>query len=155
MFSYQAQGELDGEEATEFDREASLEAARQFMQAGNIEDLLRFFKELEILTSDWEEMLQNPPESTCWQPQLLALARYGVLRYWLQAISDYDLISRVKFIIVFCLVVHRLGGSIYRTAQLFSKEIENDTNNVDAILNAAYTHPVFTDAKLLYWLNTI
>ncbi len=70
-------------------------------------------------------------------------------RYWLQAVSDYDLYSRVKFCILACLLVRHLGGDIFRTAQLFSKEIENDADNVDAILDAAYTHPAFTDDKLL------
>ena len=70
-------------------------------------------------------------------------------RYWLQAVSDYDLYSRVKFIVLSCLLVKTLGGNILRTAQLFSKEIENDADNLDAILDAAYTHSAFTDDKLL------
>lgn len=155
MYGYQAQAELDGEEPTFFNKEAVLEEATQFAQASDLVDLLVFFQQLEILTPDWLEMLQNPAEGTYRQSQLLALARYGVLRYWLQAISDYDLVSRVKLILVSCLVVHGLGGDIYRTAQLFSKEIENDADNVDAILDAAYTHPAFTDARLLYWLRNI
>ena len=70
-------------------------------------------------------------------------------RYWLQAVSDYDLACRVKFTVIACLTVKLLGGDIYRTAQLFSKEIENNTDNVEAILDAAYAHPAFTDDKLL------
>ena len=73
-------------------------------------------------------------------------------RYWLQAVSDYDLYCRVKFIIIACLLVKELGGDIFRTAQLFSKEIENSIDNVEAILDAAYTHPIFTDNKLLSML---
>ena len=78
-----------------------------------------------------------------------ALARYFVARYWLQAVSDYDLVCRVKLAVVSCLVVKALGGNVIDTAQLYSKEIENDADNVDAILDAAYTHPAFTDDKLL------
>ena len=77
------------------------------------------------------------------------MARYLVERYWLQAVADYDLYSRVKFIILSCLLVKHLGGDIYRTAQLFSKEIENDADNVEAILDGAYAHPAFTDDRLL------
>ena len=73
-------------------------------------------------------------------------------RYWLQAVSDYDLYSRVKFIVTACLLVSRLGGDFLETAQLFSKEIENNTDNVEALLDAAYAHPAFTDDKLLGWL---
>ena len=70
-------------------------------------------------------------------------------RYWIQAVSDYDLYSRVKFAIVSCLLIRQLGGDLMETAQLYSKEIENDADNVDAILDAAYSHPAFTDDKLL------
>ena len=74
---------------------------------------------------------------------------YLIRRYWLQAVSDYDLYCRVKFITVSCLLIKTLGGDIVSTAQLFSKEIENDADNVDAIWDAAYSHPAFTDDRLL------
>jgi len=76
-----------------------------------------------------------------------------VERYWLQAVSDYDLYSRVKFIVIACLLVKDLGGDLCRTAQLFSKEIENNADNVNAILDGAYGHPAFTDDKLLGMLG--
>ena len=77
------------------------------------------------------------------------MARYGVERYWLQAVADYDLTSRIKMIIAACLLVRDLGGDLIDTAQLYSKEIENSAENVDAVLDAAYTHPALTDANLL------
>jgi hypothetical protein len=42
-----------------------------------------------------------------------------------------------------------LGGDTEKTAQLFSKEIENDPDNREAILDAAYSASAFTDANLL------
>ena len=77
------------------------------------------------------------------------MARYFIQRYWLQAVSDYDLISRVKLTVTSCLVVKALGGDILETAQLYSKEIENDANNLDAILDGAYTSPALTDLSML------
>ena len=77
------------------------------------------------------------------------MAAYMVRRYWLQAVSDYDLVCRVKFIVAACLLVRHLGGKVAETAQLFSKEIENNVDNVDAILDAAYSSPAFTDLNLL------
>ena len=77
------------------------------------------------------------------------MACYFVERYWLQAVSDYDLVSRVKLAVVSCLLVRDLGGDVLRTAQLYSKEIENDADNVDALLDGAYAHPTLTDAALL------
>ena len=48
-----------------------------------------------------------------------------------------------------CLLAKTLGGNIFRTAQLLSKEIENSIDNVEALLDAAYAHPALTDDKLL------
>ena len=48
-----------------------------------------------------------------------------------------------------CLLVNGLGGDTIQTAQLFSKEIENDADNVEAILDGAYCSPAFTDVNLL------
>ena len=58
-----------------------------------------------------------------------------------------------QFIITACLLVSSLGGEPAETAQLFSKEIENGPDNMDAILDAAYTHPAFTDVALLSLLH--
>ncbi|MEE1327862.1 MAG: flagellin lysine-N-methylase [Oscillospiraceae bacterium] len=148
LYGYQAQGELDGDEELPFDSQTALESAAEFAQNADWELWLEFFRSLEILTPEWKEMLENPAPAP-WSKEFPALARYFVERYWLQAVSDYDLACRVKFTVIACLTVKLLGGDIYRTAQLFSKEIENNTDNVEAILDAAYAHPAFTDDKLL------
>ena len=148
FYGMQAQSELDGEEAYPFDPEAALEDARNFAKPGNPAAVREFFRDLELLTPEWEAMLESPQPGK-WERRHLAMARYLVERYWLQAVSDYDLYCRVKFIVISCLLVKDLGSDIYRTAQLFSKEIENNTENVEAILDGAYSHPAFTDDRLL------
>ena len=148
LYGYQAQGELDGEEPQPFDAESALEAAKSFAKTGDMQEILAFFLELEILTEPWRQRLQAPageaPGEEC-----RILARYLTERYWLQAVSDYDLYCRVKFLVVSCLLVAFLGGDFIATAQLYSKEIENSVDNVEALLDAAYAHPAFTDEKLL------
>jgi len=148
FYGLQAQSELDGGEAYPFDADAALEDAYHFAKPADPEAITEFFLTLELLTPEWEAMLHSPAQGE-WLPQHLAMARYLVERYWLQAVSDYDLYSRVKFILIACLLVKHLGGNVYRTAQLFSKEVENDADNVDAILDGAYAHPAFTDERLL------
>jgi len=148
LYGYQAQSELDGKEPQPFQPESTLESVRVFLKPGNSAEMTEFFSELELLTPDWEAQLQNPSPAP-WSDHHRALAGYLTQRYWLQAVSDYDLACRVKFIVISCLLVQHLGGDIFRTAQLFSKEIENNIDNVEAILDAAYSHPVFTDDKLL------
>ncbi len=148
LYGYQAQSELDGAEAQPFVPEAALEEARQLAKPGDVDAMLDFFLGLEILTPEWEGRLRCPAPAN-WEVRYRALAAYFVQRYWLQAVSDYDLYSRVKFTVIACLLVKTLGGDLEKTAQLFSKEIENDADNVEAILDGAYSHPAFTDDKLL------
>jgi len=148
LYGCQVQGELDGAGGRPFDAGAALQEARLLAKPGSAEPVLAFFSGLEVLTAQWEARLRAPAPAA-WDDRFRALARYLVRRYWLQAVADYDLYSRVKFIVIACILVRELGGDLVSTAQLFSKEIENDAQNVDAVLDAAYTHPAFTDDKLL------
>lgn len=153
LYGVRIQGELDGDTPGRFARDAALETARQMAKPGSPRALLDFFLGLEILTPAWRELLARPAPGP-WQEAHRALGRYLVERYWLQAVSDYDLYSRVKLAVCACVLVRTLGGDVFRTAQLFSKEIENDADNLDSILDAAYRHPAFTDDKLLGLLQT-
>ncbi len=148
LYGCQAQGELDSGECAGFDPAAALAEADALAKPGDGQAVLGFFLGLELLTPEWEAVLRHPAPAP-WEKGHLALARYLVERYWLQAVSDYDLYSRVKFVVIACLLVKLAGGDILRTAQLFSKEIENDVDNLDAILDAAYAEDAFRDDRLL------
>ena len=148
LYGYQAQNELDGEDPQPFDPDSALDSVKEFLKDGDPQEMASLFLSLELLTPQWEALLQNPSPAP-WSGCHRAMAGYLIQRYWLQAVSDYDLYCRVKFIVIACLLVKNLGGDIFRTAQLFSKEIENNIDNVEAILDAAYTHPAFTDDKIL------
>lgn len=148
LYGYHVQGELDGGEALPFDPQAALEEAKELAKPADPKELLDFFGDLEILTPRWQQMLQDA-QPGAWTEDYRKIARYFVERYWLQAVSDYDLYCRIKFIIVSCLVIRLVGGETVTTAQQYSKEIENDVDNVAAILDAAYAHPAFTDEKIL------
>lgn len=148
LYGCQAQSELDGAEPQAFDPEEALTGVQGFWKEGSAQELVDFFLELEILTPEWTRLLHTPSAAP-WTEHHRALAGYLVQRYWLQAVSDYDLYSRVKMIVISCLLVKTLGGDIFRTAQQFSKEIENNIDNVEALLDGAYGHPAFTDEKIL------
>lgn len=149
LFGYRAQEELDGGEPAVHDPDAELRLAHQVAQGGSGQALCDFYLGLDILTLRWKERLQNPVPHLEWPEALRAMACYGVERYWLQAVSDYDLVCRVKMIVAACLLVRLLGGDVIQTAQLYSKEIENSAENVEAILDATYTQQAFTDVYLL------
>lgn len=148
LYGYEVQAVLDGAESAEFSTEKALRQARELAREGSFEDLRRFYLELEILTPEWEALLKAAHLPTPWLEQHRALASYFIARYWLQAVADYDLVGRVKLAIVSCLLIKTLGGDL-RTAQLYSKEIENSIDNVEAILDGAYVSPALADVRLL------
>lgn len=148
MYGYRVQEELDGGEEAVLAPGQFLTAVRQLAAPGSAAEFLHFFQELEILTPTWAQRLTQPAPSS-WTCEHRAMARYFVQRYWLQAVSDYDLVSRAKLAVISCLTVKLLGGDPCQTAQQYSKEIENDADNVDALLDAAYTEPAFADTRLL------
>ncbi len=147
-YGHHAQSLLDGIAAAPFDPESSLSQAQELASAADCSALPRFFSGLEILTAQWRQRLQKV-SSAPWTEVFRSLACYGLERYWLQAVSDYDLVCRVKLVVVSCILVHTLGEDPITTAQLYSKEIENNIDNIEAILDAAYIHPAFSDDKLL------
>lgn len=153
LYGYRAQDVLDGAEEMEFVPDEELAFAKTVAKDSEPEALTAFYLSLEILTDAWRQRLGSPEGTGAWSEELRKLARYGVERYWLQAISDFDLVGRVKMIIASCLLVRQLGGDLVQTAQLYAKEIENNAANVDAILDGAYAAPALTDERLLGWLQ--
>lgn len=152
LYAHQVQGELDGEEPEPLDWKACLEGAKRYA-APQTQPLQPFFLGLEILTPGWKQRLEAPAQPPRWQREHRALLRYLVQRYWLQAVSDLDLVCRAKLMVSLCLLTASLGGDLLPAAQLMSKEIENSWENIDAILEAAYDTPALTDANLLGLLS--
>ena len=148
LYAHEVQDFIDGGESADFNPEQLWERANNLALSGDIVAILTFFRELDILTPRWESRLSNPSPAP-WCEKTKYFVRYALLRYYLQAVSDYDLICRVKWIVIACLLLKTLGGDFESTAQLFSKEIENSIENMEAILDSAYTSPAFTDRTLL------
>ena len=144
LLGVQVQNVLDGGDPEEI----QMEEARAAAGPGDIREVAGFFRGLEILTPRWRALLDT---AAC-RPlprEVIPMARYLVRRYWLQAVSDLDLYGRVKFIALSALLVGSLAGDFQSNAQLWSKEIENDPENLDAILDGAYHSDALTDSKLL------
>ncbi len=149
LYGYAVQNEIDGGEKAVLNPEHCLSIVSTLVKAAEPTELFAFFSKLEILTDRWKGLLQSKAVKADWNDALRSLLRYGVARYWLQAISDYDLVCRVKFILVACILVKLIGGEIVDVSQLFSKEIENNPDNVEAILDSAYSEHALTDIYLL------
>lgn len=163
LYAHEVQEELDGGQEAVLCPAETLADAIGYATGGDLEQFLAFFKALEILTPAWQTRLDTAL-SAChceeqsdvairspspWTDTYRSLIRYFLMRWWLQAVADYDIISRAKLTVAACLVIHTLGGDTVQTAQAFSKEIENDPDNVEAILDGAYCSPALTDVQLL------
>ncbi len=152
LYAHHVQSLIDGGECIPFEIRRALSTASEWVQTPDTSAFLAFFSELEMLNHNWGQRLRHP-HPTLWHDGFRNLARYGIERYWLQAVSDYDLVGRTKLIISSCILVRILGGDFLATAQTYSKEIENNIDNVDAILDGAYTSPALTDIALLSLLR--
>ncbi len=149
VYAHDVQEELDGGATAVLNPADFLADVKRYMGSGNIQNLQEFFLQMEILTPEWKARLASPAQLPQWDGRFMALLRYFLHRYYLQAVSDYDVLCRVKFAIAACLLIGYLGGDLVETAQQFSKEIENDPDNVEAILDGAYRSPALTDLALL------
>ena len=152
LFAHGVQAVIDGVDSYATVEDCAAEAVR-YRGQGDMDTVFALFRSLEVLTEEWKNRLEKPACMIHWDGCLRRLAQYMIERYWLQAVSDFDLVCRVKFAVTACLLVGALGGDRVQTAQLFSKEIENDPDNVDALLDAAYASPALTDANLLALLT--
>lgn len=154
LYAYEIDESLNYPDFTPEDFQAENYAHTDFPDVpGTMQDIFAFFSRLEILTDEWKTRLAAGPVENTWDPRFPQLIRYFTERYWLQAVSDFDLASRAKFIVISCLMIRHMGGDLIRAAQLYSKEIENDSENMDALLDGAFSAPEFRDAILLRLLK--
>ena len=152
LYAHHVQSWIDGGEEAVLTPEDTFRLTANIQQQGQIAPILEFYQGLEILTQRWKERLETTA-APVWDERLVRFMTYGIRRYWLQAVSDWDLLCRVKFLIGGCILLAHLGGDLIATAQLWSKEIENDPDNVERLLDGAYTSPAFTDLNLLSLLK--
>lgn len=155
LYSYDVDGALSFPEdfPKTLDAEKYLRAAAELPGCGDPKAVFDFYKALEILTPRWRRLLEDGPRDRPWDRAYLPLIRYFVERYYLQAVSDYDLAGRAKFIVLSCLMIRAVDLPLLEAAQLYSKEIENDGDNVNAILDSAFSHPAFNDCAVLAWVR--
>ena len=91
------------------------------------------------------------------------LAVYFVYRYFLKAVRDFDLLSKIKAMLVFVFAAEVINVSReqdtaarFETVKELCKEIEYSGDNMDRIYDDSYLSDCFSDAAmlaLLKWSN--
>ena len=114
--------------------------------SGDIRSIADFFASLEILTQTWPALLAQAAARPL-HPLTRSLARYLTERYWLRQDLGDDW-GKGGFILACCLLVSALGEDFIENAQLFSKEVSNCAENMDALMDAVYGHPAFSPENL-------
>ena len=129
--------------------DAYLDGAAEFSQwmTALTERYLRFLlTDAEILTEKWRDLLETalsrPPSDPVppgEQGTLKRALRYFLYRYFLKPVNDGDVLTWTAFILLsvsVCLTVAaRTGADLSFVLRRYSKEIEHDPQNVEAILN--------------------
>ena len=149
LYAYAVQDALDGE-TLDFDPAVEL-ASLPAAQPRDFAPMIAFHQSLELLTERWAARLASAGSLGPWPAETRALAVYYVNRYWLQAVSDRDVLWRTKQMLAACLMARALPGLENYT--LYSREVEHDAENIDRIWEAADSDPAWTDLALLDWLR--
>lgn len=97
-------------------------------------------KETDILYPKWRELLQRAAsgemKSRAFDSRIgRKYLAYLVFRFFLKAVNYEDIRAVCEFIAASYCLVTRLPGDFYENARLFSKEIEHDAANFDAVLS--------------------
>lgn len=113
---------------------------------------------LEILGEDWRALLRREPEcvpGAVPDPSLERIAAYFLFRYALKAVNDADLLGRVQFALFSVLTVERAAGllPLQDALRLYCREIEHDSENLDALLRAFGDHPALSPSAFLLTLG--
>ena len=105
--------------------------------------------DLEILEPDWQALLErwageSPVPFAPREPEKLErIAVYLAFRHLLKAVNDGDLLGRAQLCVLGALTVDRLSRlvGLPEALRLFSREIEHDEDNLDALLEAFWRRP--------------
>lgn len=156
-----AQAQLDGEPPAPFSPEQTLRRFSAAQAPGPWEEILRFYRSLDILSPQWAALLDDSPgKAPAFDPFLRYPQEFGNLmfdglyRTLLCSVSDFDLLPRVKAAALACALARYLiarqpdePGSRLEVYHLYAREITHCAENQDALLDACYLEPCFqTDA---------
>jgi lysine-N-methylase len=94
-------------------------------------DFFEVFKNPEVINQEWVQRVKNPTIKSI-ENKLFNenIAVYFIYKYFLQAVYDYDVLSKVKMAVVGVLINTYFGESSW-TVHLWSKETEHSQYNMD------------------------
>lgn len=94
-------------------------------------DFFEVFDNPEVINNEWVEKVNNPKDSkiiTSYSNE--NVLTYFIYKYFLQAVYDYDVLSKVKMAVIGVLITTYFGYDSW-TIHLWSKETEHSQYNMD------------------------
>ena len=109
--------------------------------------------ELEVLEPDWRELLSSArgiPTERADEALLERTAAYFLFRHGLKAVNDGDLAGRIGLCLLGTLTAERLAAAcgLEDALERFSREIEHDQDNLDALRAAFWEDERLSPARL-------
>lgn len=121
-----------------------------------------FLEGLEILGEDWRDLLQRAKATHataefCPDWMLERIVAYFLFRYFLKAVGDGDLLSRVELSVFSAAVLGRLGVlvGLEEALRLWCREIEHCEENLDALQTAFCSNPSMSLGHFMSELGTM
>ena len=134
------------------DEEVRLYLSEKLNQARSIVENIN---RRQALLERWENNPALPAFAPREPEKLERIAVYLAFRYLLKAVNDGDLLGRAQFCLLGVLTVDRLSRftELSEALRLFSREIEHDQDNLDALLDAFWQVDGLSAAALLAALS--
>lgn len=103
----------------------------EYEQGSDDIEFFDVFRNPELINPEWTEKVDNarvkPVSNEIFNENI---ANYFVFRYFLTAVNDYDVLSKVKMAVIGVLIVTYFGEDSW-TIHLWSKETEHSQYNMD------------------------
>lgn len=103
----------------------------EYEQGSDDIDFFDIFKNPELINPEWNEKVsQGSVKNISDKLYNENIAAYFIFRYFLTAVNDYDVLSKIKMAVIGVLIVTYFGEDSW-TIHLWSKETEHSQYNMD------------------------
>ena len=112
---------------------------------------------LDCLDNDWVNVLNSISENASRdESKLEQIAVYFIYRYFLKAVFDCDVFSKLKFMALSVATINALAvpcRSIFESARRYSVEVEHNEENVDLIYDELLFNEDLSSEKIIGMIN--
>ncbi len=104
----------------------------KYKEQGSVTPFFDVFRNPELINPEWEEKVKNRSDKVLFinQKSCENIAVYFLFRYFLMAVYDKDILSKIKMAVIGALIPSMFGNDAW-TVHLWSKETEHSDVNME------------------------